>query len=130
MGVRGVVGYCVRACFRQENEEAKNKLRTQSAHQWWIRIFLVIATKKKDYHWRIFLFSFFFEERKRKKIQKQKKPSARGSRTIQSYIYITHSYSQVLSFVWGCISPRTFFRLKALKKVSVEPWHPSRPPKQ
>jgi len=32
VGVRGAVGYCVRACFRQENKEAKNKQRTQSAH--------------------------------------------------------------------------------------------------
>jgi len=43
-----VVGYRVRACFRQEKEEAKNKQRTLSDHLWLKATFLVIAAKKKD----------------------------------------------------------------------------------
>jgi hypothetical protein len=72
VGVRGVVGYSARACFRQENEEAKNKLRTLSAHLWWTRLFLVIAAKNKDYHWRIF-FSFPFAEERKRQNPKTKK---------------------------------------------------------
>jgi len=72
VGVRGAVGYSVRACFRQENEEAKNKLSHPIRPLVQEGLFLVIAAKKKDYHWRIFLFSLL-PKKENGKILKPKK---------------------------------------------------------
>jgi len=58
--------------FSPRKKEAKNKLRTLSAHWWLTATFLVIAAKKKDYHWRIF-FSFPFAEERKRQNPKTKK---------------------------------------------------------